>query len=76
MTWYFDPDVDTMDVYDHTGSLVASDIPISGWDDDFPDEVLEVIDTEAVDAYQANDVKRVLQCLRHGAFELIEEGTP
>lgn len=78
MTWYFNPSNTTMDVYDHTGALVAQDREFGGaWSGDFPDKVLEVMDETAVEEFQANGITiYALQCLRHGAFELIEEGTP
>lgn len=76
MTWYFDPTDQTIDVYDHTGSIVADGRPIDGSWSRFPDDVLEIMDLEAVAAFERNDMAYVLQTLRHGAFELIEEGTP
>jgi hypothetical protein len=76
MTWYFDPEGSTMDVYDHTGTLVAESRAFNGVWSDVPDEVLVVMDEEAVAAFQAGDNQYVLQTLRHAAFELVEEGTP
>lgn len=77
MTWYFDPSGETFDLYDHNGDLVAEGVVFSGsWTDECPQEVYEEIDKEAVKAYRNNNTSRMLQCLRHGAFELIEEGIP
>lgn len=39
MTWHFDPSGETFDLYDHTGNLVASDVPFSGSWSDYPPEV-------------------------------------
>lgn len=77
MTWYFNPSGTTVDVYDHTGTLVASGREFSGrWTDEPPQVVYDVMDEEAVSAYENGDTMRMLQCLRHGAFGLVEEGTP
>lgn len=49
--WYFDPNGSTMDVYDHTGTKVASHTPIafdgdgnpiSRWTGDFPNRVKDI----------------------------------
>lgn len=76
MTWLFDPSGTTMDVYDHEGTLVASDRSFSGrWTDPpgFPDEVLDVMQesfqTGGPTAYNQ-------QLLRDAALNNIEEGTP
>lgn len=76
MTWYFDPSGTTLDVYDHTGSKVASNREFSGVWSNFPDEVLTVMQEEAEDAVANNDTTRALYCVAYAAFEDIEEGTP
>lgn len=84
MTWYFDPSGKTMDVYDHNGSLVAQDRDygrlvdgemVYTWEGEAPQEVYKVMDEEAVKAFP-DDTIRILQLLRHGSFELVEQGTP
>jgi len=76
MTWHFDPSGKTIDVYDHTGTQVASDRPFSGVWSDIPGEVLAVMNEQAVAAFESGDTLYTLQTLRHAAFELVEEGTP
>jgi len=40
MTWYFDPVETTMDVYDHDGTQVRTDIEFGGsWTGDYPDMI-------------------------------------
>ena len=83
--WYFDPKETAMDVYDHTGSLIVEDRAFGtndagdngAWTGDYPDEVLAVMDEAFVAEVQANGLTTYAgQCLRHGAFELVEQGTP
>jgi len=76
VTWYFDPSGETVDVYDHEGSLVAEGKEFYGSWSGVPDVVFTVMDEQAVEAFQNGDTMYVLQTLRHGAFELIEEGNP
>lgn len=76
MVWLFNSNGRSLDVYDHTGSQVATDRPFSGSWSRFPDEVLEVMKEEAVAAFQAGETQRVLRILADAAFEDIEEGTP
>lgn len=81
MTWYFDPSGRTIDVYDHTGSLVREDVEFGGsWEGDFPRNVLlDIMYQEAKASY--NDAggavtQYVLLTLAEATFEQIEEGTP
>ncbi|QIO25424.1 hypothetical protein [Haloarcula sp. JP-L23] len=77
MTWYFSPSNGSLDIYDHTGALVADGRYYSGgWTGDAPDEVYTVMQNEAVDAYKAGNTERALRILANGAFHDIEEGTP
>jgi len=40
MTWYFDPDDETFDLYDHTGEMVREGHEFAGgWTGDYPDDV-------------------------------------
>lgn len=80
MTWYYDiaADNSSMDVYDHTGALVAS-VPNDGSGFELPGDVLDVMHGEAVDAFQAAGGtvdQYVLYVLADAAFEQIEAGTP
>lgn len=46
MVWHFDPSGNTMDVYDHTGSLIAEDVTFSGsWNTPpgYPEEIIDVM---------------------------------
>lgn len=77
MTWHFTASGESITVYDHTGAIVATDREFGGvWTGDYPDVVLEVMDAEAKAAYAEGDTERAIQCLRHGAFELIEHDEP
>lgn len=74
MTCYFDPNGETVDVYDHEGTLVGESVEFSGsWSGAYPREVLDVLysarDGDAPNAYN----QELLFCL---AAEQIEEGTP
>jgi len=81
MTWYFDPSGTTMDVYDHTGTMIAQDrlIPETdesgegNWMGDYPDEVLVVM-RESMDGDQPSAYDQSL--LADAATENIEEGMP
>jgi len=82
MTWYFDPDGDRMDVYDHTGELVEADTPIN-YDDagepvgvyggNFPDRVKDIA-YEQMDGSQPSAYNQ--QLVADMACEQIEQGTP
>lgn len=76
MTWYYTPDGNSLDVYDHTGAAVANNRAFSGGWSGIPDEVYTVMYEEATAAFQAGDTQRVLRILAEAAFEQIEEGTP
>lgn len=44
MTWYFDPTDTTMDVYDHTGTLVAEAVEFGGsWTGAYPTAIRDVM---------------------------------
>ena len=74
MTWYFDTSDTTMDVYDHTGALVAESREFGGsWSGDFPNEVLAVM-RESMDGDQPSAYNQAL--LSDAATENIEQGTP
>jgi hypothetical protein len=76
MTWYFDPSGTTVDIYDHTGALVAEDREFSGsWSDPpgYPQVVLEVM-RESMDGNQPSAYNQTL--LADAATGNIEEGTP
>lgn len=72
--WYFDPNGETVDVYDHEGTLVAEarDFPGS-WSGDFPDVVLEVMREN----YESGGPTSYNQAInRDAATENIEQGIP
>jgi hypothetical protein len=81
MTWYFDPEGSTMDVYDHTGEIVREDYEFGGsWTGPFPREsILSIMYDEAASAYNETDgvvTEYVLLTLAEATFEQIEQGTP
>ena len=81
MAWYFDPHGDYMDVYDHEGTLVAEDEPISydtGGDvvgvwTDYPDRVKEIA-REQMEGNQPSAYNQGL--LADMATDNIKKGTP
>lgn len=76
MTWFFDPSGNTIDVYDHEGTIVVEDRAFSGsWDDPpgYPQEVLTVM-REAMEGDQPSAYNQSL--LADAATDNIEEGTP
>lgn len=77
MTWHFDSHGNQMDVYDHEGERVASDVPIGGdWHGDFPNEVFDVMQAEVDDAHRNGDIQRIIWTVADAALEDIEQGTP
>jgi len=75
MTWYYDPHDGQIDVYDHEGTLVTSNIDVAGgWGDrGFPDEVLVVM-RDNMEGDQPSAYNQAL--LADAATENIEQGTP
>lgn len=77
MTWYFQPNGDTMDVYDHNGLMVKNNYEFGGtWEDAFPDEVLDIMNEQARQAINNGDTDYALLTLADAAFEQIEHGVP
>jgi len=76
MTWYFDPSSDSIDVYDHTGALVAEGRAFSGAWSGTPDMVYEVMADEARKAAAAGNLEYAAAVFADGIADDIEEGTP
>jgi len=76
MTWYFDVTGTRLDIYDHTGALVAEGQAFSGVWSDYPDEMFAVMQAEAEEALAIGNTERVLRIIAQAAFEDIEEGIP
>lgn len=79
MTVYFDASGTSFDLYDHTGTQVATDVPFSGtWrPPDPPQEVLDELYTLAKDYYSQNGWDGyLLEAMADVWFNQIEEGTP
>ena len=81
MTWYFDPDGATIDIYDHTGAKVREGVMFNGsWSGRFPrGPIFHAMYAEARAAY--NDAggtitEYVLLTLADATFEQIEQGMP
>jgi hypothetical protein len=78
MTWYYDiaADKSSMDIYDRDGNLDRT-IQNDGAGLQPKESVLQAIEEAALEEYQANGFSgQLLQLLRDGIFENIEEGTP
>jgi hypothetical protein len=76
MTWYFDPDGTTVDIYDHTGTLVADSRAFSAAWSDYPDVVETVLTQEIADAIDTADFPYALTAVADLAAGNIEEGSP
>ena len=76
MTWSFDPSGETVDIYDHTGSLVAEGREFSGVWSDHPDVVATVALEAVTDAIDTADLPYALTAVADLAAGNIEEGTP
>jgi len=76
MTWHFDPTGTTVDIYDHTGALVAVRLPFPGSWSDVPDVVYEVMADEARKTAAAGDLEYAAAVFADGIADDIEEGTP
>lgn len=81
MTWYFDPERETFDLYDHEGTKVREDVEFGGgWSGDFPrdavfSEMYDIAAESYADAGGSAD-EYTLLVLAEALFEQIEEGTP
>jgi hypothetical protein len=76
VTWYFDPSGTTVDIYDHTGSLVAEGREFAGIWSDYPDVVATVVTEEVTQAIDTGNLPYALVAVGDLAAENIEEGTP
>jgi len=76
MTWYFDAQGQTLDIYDHTGTLVAEGREFSGSWSGYPAEVATVLNEEVVDAVSIGNIPYAITAVSDLAAEDIEQGTP
>jgi hypothetical protein len=76
MTWFFDPNGTTVDIYDHTGDLVAEGREFAGTWSDYPDVVATVVAEEVADAIDSADLPYALTAVADLAAGNIEEGPP
>lgn len=76
MTWFFDPAGTTVDIYDHTGSLVAEERAFAGVWTGYPEVVATVVSEEVSDAVDTADLSYALEAITDLAAGRIEEGTP
>jgi type II secretory pathway component PulF len=76
MTWLFDPSDETVDIYDHTGSLVDEGREFAGAWSDYPDVVATVVTEEVTQAIDTGNLPYALVAVADLAAENIEEGTP
>jgi len=73
MTWWYEPQGSTIDVYDHTGNLVADGREFDGSGGDPPSVVLDIM-RESMDGNQPSAYNQSL--LADAATGNIEKGTP
>jgi len=76
MTWSYTPQGDILNVYDHTGSQVAS---VEGWDGSWsgvPDVVYETMAEEARKAAARGDLEYAAEVFADAIARDIRQGTP
>lgn len=74
MTWNYVIDGESMTVWDHSGTEVASLTTTSAYR--IPDDVLDVMSTELDAAISNGDSQRAIKIGADAACEQIEEGQP
>jgi hypothetical protein len=76
MTWYFDPDGETVDLYDPDGALVTEDRPFSGSWSDYPTELDPVAVDHILSLSLSTNLSTGFRFLGEWATGDIEQGTP
>lgn len=76
MTWHYTPNGGTLNVYDHTGTLVRENVSFSGAWSGVPGEVYECMADAARDAASRGDLAYAAEVFADGIADDIEEGVP
>jgi len=76
MTWYFSPSSESLDVYDHTGTLVREDVGFSGAWSDVPDPVYNCMADAAREAAARGDLAYAAEVFADAIADDIQEGRP
>lgn len=76
MTWYFTPDAKTLNVYDHTGTLVRESVAFSGTWSDVPEPVYNCMADAAREAAARGDLGYAAEVFADAISDDIEEGQP
>jgi len=76
MTWYYVPSGQTLDVYDHTGTLVRENVSFSGTWSDVPDPVYDCMADAAREAAARGDLGYAAEAFADAIADDIEEGEP
>jgi len=76
MTWYYDPKQDTLDVYDHTGTLVRESVSFSGAWSGVPEPVYNAMADAARQAAARGDLGYAAEVFADAIADDIEEGQP
>jgi len=76
MTWMFSPTGDTLNVYDHTGTLVRESVSFSGSWSDVPEPVYNTMADAAREAAARGDLGYAAKVFADAIADDIEEGQP
>jgi len=76
MTWYYTPTGETLDVYDHTGTLVRESVAFSGAWSNVPDPVYNCMADAAREAAARGDLEYAAEVFADAIADDIKEGTP
>jgi len=76
MTWYYAPNGESIDVYDHTGTLVKENVSFSGSWPGVPEPVYDSMAEAAREAAARGDLKYAAEVFADAIADDIEEGQP
>jgi len=76
MTWSFTANGETLDVYDHTGTLVRESVAFSGAWSDVPEPVYDTMADAAREAAARGDLEYAAETFADAIADDIEEGQP
>jgi len=76
MTWYYNPSAETVDVYDHTGTLVRESVGFSSTWSDVPEPVYDCMADAAREAAAGGNLEYAAEVFGDAIADDIEEGQP
>jgi len=76
MTWYYSCNSNTLDVYDHTNTLVRESVDIPEAWSNVPDPVYEIMADAAREAAVRGNLKYAAEVFADAIADDIEEGQP